>query len=61
MYMNALPACVYMYVYVCLVPKKVRRGCWLLQEMELQTVMGYHMGAEIKPRSSERASSALNH
>ena len=58
MYMDILPP--YMSVYHMCAQESQKRTSDLLK-LELQTVVSYHMGAGIQPRSSARASSDLKH
>lgn len=49
-----------MYVHhVCAVPEKA--GRWHQVPWKLQITLSYHVGLRAKPKSSEKAASALNH
>lgn len=51
-------ACMYVH-HVCAVPEKA--GRWHQVPWKLQITLSYHVGLRAKPKSSEKAASALNH
>ena len=59
-YMGVLSECMYMHCVFACVACGVHKWVFDLLALELQTVVNFHVRAELEPRSSGRAASALN-